>query len=238
MPPSKDFKPKDKCRICSVKFTEENKVKKQNLCRDCNSKLCKEYKKKNPNIISSYNKKYKAENRDEISVYNHNYNLNNREAIQTRQTIQHRERKLVDPNFKLTCKLRDRLRPLLIKSKSNDYNDFISCSPQFLRSWFQSKFTDKMTFDNYGTYWHIDHVVPCSAFNLLDPEEIKVCFHWTNLQPLESKANQSKVNKLDKVLLLEQILSAVLFAYTKKGSKYKNKYTLSNPKLLDFLVKI
>lgn len=238
MPPSKDFKPRENCRICSVKFTEENKVKNQNLCRDCNSKLCKEYKKNNPKIISSYNKKYKAENRDEISEYNHNYNLNNREAIQKRQTAQHRERKLVDPNYRITCTVRARLNKTM-KANSSNYNDLISCSPQFLRSWFQSKFTDKMTFDNHGTYWHIDHVVPCSAFNLLDPEELKVCFHWTNLQPLESRANQSKVNKIDKVLLLEQILSAVLFAHSKQQiSKYKNKYNLSNPKLLDFLVKI
>ena len=49
-----------------------------------------------------------------------------------------------------------------------------------------------MSFDNYGSYWHIDHVIPCSKFDLTDDKEIKRCFRWTNLQPLEASINISK----------------------------------------------
>ena len=41
-----------------------------------------------------------------------------------------------------------------------------------------------MTWENYGKYWHIDHIVPCYYFDLLKEEEQKRCFHYTNLQPL------------------------------------------------------
>ena len=39
--------------------------------------------------------------------------------------------------------------------------------------------------ENYGTFgWHIDHIRPCSSFDLTDLEQQKQCFHYTNLQPL------------------------------------------------------
>ena len=55
-----------------------------------------------------------------------------------------------------------------------------------------------MTFDNYGSYWHMDHVIPCSLFDLTKDEDLHNCFKWTNIQPLESKINLSKNNKINK----------------------------------------
>lgn len=49
-----------------------------------------------------------------------------------------------------------------------------------------------MTFENHGTIWHIDHIIPCKRFNLKDKEERLKCFNWSNLQPLYSKDNCSK----------------------------------------------
>jgi hypothetical protein len=48
-----------------------------------------------------------------------------------------------------------------------------------------------MSWNNHGQ-WHIDHVRPCSSFNLLNPEEQQQCFHYTNLQPLWAADNLSK----------------------------------------------
>ena len=54
-----------------------------------------------------------------------------------------------------------------------------------------------MTFENYGDYWHMDHIKPCASFDLNDEEEQKKCFHYTNLQPMEGKENMSKGSKYD-----------------------------------------
>lgn len=51
-----------------------------------------------------------------------------------------------------------------------------------------------MTHDNYGTYWHIDHVKPCSSFDLSCEEEINECFSWKNVQPLKGEENLAKSN--------------------------------------------
>tara|TARA_Y100000389_G_C17226930_1_gene396151 strand:- start:544 stop:708 length:165 start_codon:yes stop_codon:yes gene_type:complete len=53
-----------------------------------------------------------------------------------------------------------------------------------------------MSWKNHGLNgWHIDHIKPVSKYNLLDPEEQKKCFHYTNLQPLWALENIRKSNK-------------------------------------------
>ena len=41
-----------------------------------------------------------------------------------------------------------------------------------------------MNWDNHGEIWEIDHIKPCSLFNLIDIEQQKQCFHYTNTKPL------------------------------------------------------
>lgn len=54
-----------------------------------------------------------------------------------------------------------------------------------------------MSWDNYGYRgWHIDHIKPCSSFNLSDIKEQKKCFHYSNMQPLWWKDNIAKSNKV------------------------------------------
>ena len=54
-----------------------------------------------------------------------------------------------------------------------------------------------MSWYNYGVHgWHIDHVIPCSKFNLKNLDEQKKCFNYQNLQPLWAEENIKKSNKL------------------------------------------
>lgn len=41
-----------------------------------------------------------------------------------------------------------------------------------------------MTMQNYGSVWDIDHIRPIASFNLRDTDQVRQCFHYTNLQPL------------------------------------------------------
>ena len=60
----------------------------------------------------------------------------------------------------------------------------------------KSLFDTKMTWDNFGSYWQIDHIFPLAAANLEDRAEFLAVNNWRNLQPLEAKANIAKGDKV------------------------------------------
>jgi hypothetical protein len=62
----------------------------------------------------------------------------------------------------------------------------------------ESQFDDAMTWENYGSYWDVDHIYPQSKlpYDTLDHPNFKRCWSLDNLQPLEKSANQSKGNRI------------------------------------------
>jgi hypothetical protein len=61
----------------------------------------------------------------------------------------------------------------------------------------EKQFKNGMTWENRGfNGWHIDHIIPISSFDLTDIEQQKICFHYSNLQPLWAKENILKSNKI------------------------------------------
>jgi hypothetical protein len=68
--------------------------------------------------------------------------------------------------------------------------DFISYSEYLAK-----KFVGVMTLENYGTVWHIDHIIPLASAK--NEQELMQLLHYTNTQPLFAKDNLSKGAKLD-----------------------------------------
>lgn len=53
-----------------------------------------------------------------------------------------------------------------------------------------------MTWENYGSEWHIDHVIPLSHFDLTDRMEFLEACNWLNLRSLWTKENLSRGNRI------------------------------------------
>ena len=54
-------------------------------------------------------------------------------------------------------------------------------------------FDENMSWNNRGTRgWHFDHIRPTTTFDLLNKEELEVCFNYRNIQPLWSTRNNAK----------------------------------------------
>ena len=79
--------------------------------------------------------------------------------------------------------------------KSKRTMELIGCSTNYLLNYLESQFDDEMSWSNYGA-WHIDHILPCCSFDLSQPEQQKICFHYSNLQPLWARDNLMKGGKV------------------------------------------
>jgi len=190
---------KQECKKCFATLTDETKIKNKKLCKECNKILCREYKEKHKDLISLYNKEYKAKHKQDISKYNHDYNISHREIIQKRHTQYLKEKRLNDINYRIATNSRNRIKKLLKNINTSNISSIklLGCKQDFLIDWLKYNLKNDMTFENYGSYWHIDHVIPCKYFNLENDNELKKCFSWVNLQPLKASVNLSKQAKID-----------------------------------------
>lgn len=54
-----------------------------------------------------------------------------------------------------------------------------------------------MNWNNYGTYWNIDHIEPCCSFDLTIKENQQKCFNYKNCRPLLVSENAAKCRRED-----------------------------------------
>ena len=111
-----------------------------------------------------------------------------------------KERKKADPLFRLVSILRGRMYGAIKRGKGKKAfksMELLGCTPEEARIYLEKQFKPGMSWDNHGMYgWHIDHIIPIASFNLLDPEQQKKAFHYTNLQPLWAAENIAKSDKI------------------------------------------
>jgi len=99
--------------------------------------------------------------------------------------------------------LRAAVRGAMVHRRSNRDWDrdaklraIIGCTKQELRGHIEAQFQAGMSWENYGRGgWEIDHREPCASFDLTDPEQVRACFHFTNLRPLWRIDNMRRSRK-------------------------------------------
>lgn len=199
----------------------------QNQCKQCNAAATlaryhknpepkrvavREYRANNPEKIVearrlkalSLSEEEKKEKRD----YNRAYGEKNREALNEYARAWRRlnpsyesDRCKTDLNFKLMKRLRSRLASALMNAggakKAARTFDLLGCPIVWLEAYLEEQFVPGMTWENHGPVWHIDHIRPIASFDLTDPEQQRICFHWSNLQPLFALDNLRKSDTYD-----------------------------------------
>jgi hypothetical protein len=142
-------------------------------------KCSKEFYEKNKEILIKKSKEYREKNKEKMRKLSRDWeNKKNKE----------------DGFFRMKKRIRERIRDYMkgenkgVKTKEIiglDYNEF--------KEFISSKFSDGMSWENYGK-WHLDHIITlCSAKN---KEEILILNHYTNLQPLWAEDNLKKGGKI------------------------------------------
>lgn len=171
----------------SKKYRKDHKKEK--------AKTNKQYRLNNLDKI----KKYKILNRDKIKKQRKEYYEKNKEKELKRNNEYYKKRKKSDINYRILTNIRTRIAKILScqrTGKTESTKELLGCDGDFLKEWIKSQFDKNMSWDNYGSYWHIDHILPCSKFDLSNSEEREICFHYTNMRPLEKEENNRKKAKI------------------------------------------
>ena len=188
-----DTKICSKCKeIKDVSNFNKSNRNKSGLRAEC-KKCQNNYYKHNTEKIKNRRKERYIENADKELVRNKKYYNKNKSEIIKNLTIKRK----TNPIFRLKNNMRSRLIQFLKSNnlhKDNQTFDIVGCSPEFLKEYLEKQFTEGMSWDLVGNHIHIDHIIPLSSSNNKD-EIYKLC-HYTNLQPLWSKDNLKKSNKI------------------------------------------
>lgn len=175
------------------------------FCKDCEkTKSITEFSKqtKHPTGYMPYckeccYKRYGEKQRIRSLKYHktHKDNLYYREYRKKYKKLHPRKNRNLSINSKICMSMRKRIKKTL-KSHTIIYKDIIGCSGSQLKQYIESKFTNNMSWDNYGKLWEIDHIIPCAAFTSDNKQHLFWCWNYRNLQPLSKEENNTKSDKL------------------------------------------
>jgi hypothetical protein len=116
--------------------------------------------------------------------------------------------KVIDKSFNEKRKWQIALRRYIInKNKSVNYAPFFGISIDGFRNWIETQFNENIGWDNFSTDWHFEHVLPLAYFNFDNEEELKMCWHFTNIKV--EKMQQQKALKPD-LTAIKQYFTAIV----------------------------
>ncbi len=177
---------------------------KQKIYREANKEKLKkkqqEYYENNRDAVIAKQKKYAQENPDKIKLQRKQRMVKDREGELAKKRASEK-RRYATPIGKLSINMRTRMNLVLgrflkdtkIASGVRD----LGCSIEELKVHLESQFNSRMTWDNWGEYWHIDHIYPFAAIpDKNDRSQILAVCNWRNLQPLTATANLKKGDKV------------------------------------------
>lgn len=202
---------KEEKEVCNFGRDKRTPTGFRSSCNECRRDESRKYREKNPEkrkeTIRKYYiknkeaellryKKYRKDNPDKRKETTKKYYKKNKIKINQKTVYWNKIKYKTNSLYRLIHNLRIRTKEYLRQHRSSGKTfDVVGCTPDFLKSYLESKFMEGMSWDNYGYYgWHIDHITPLSSAKTKE-EVYKLC-HYTNLQPLWAYDNLTKGNKL------------------------------------------
>lgn len=191
-----------RCAKCSVEKSRDafskhkaNQDGLQSYCKLCQQLQLKAWREKNADHMKQYDEQYRERHREERREYNRQWRQEHGDYWRGYQN----ERLRTDLNYRLHNYISAAIRKAIRKNRRSTF-DILGYSTDDLRHHLESLFQPGMSWQNYGTEWHIDHIIPKSWFRVetedgIDEYELKTCWSLRNLQPLSAGENLKKKDR-------------------------------------------
>lgn len=200
---------KQMCHKCKLpKDTSEfysNKANKYGFhyeCKSCAHEDAVIRYNDNKEEIKSNVKQHYQENKEKRQQYSRQYYYNNTETQKLKSKNYHKKRRSIDPAFKLRKNISTLISIIIRSNGSSKMGQsvlkYLSYTIQELKEHLENQFDDNMNWENYGSYWSLDHIYPQSKlpYTNMEEENFQKCWALSNLRPLEKIANIKKGNKI------------------------------------------
>jgi hypothetical protein len=177
------------CKYCAIDQPENEFRKNRLKCKDC---------ERVAGVIDGKTDQRKQEksdwatnNKPQMGILQNSSYEKNKLKIRAKNSAKYHD---INSNFKIIKTYRIALATIL--SGRNNSSSALNFSRDTLVKWVSHQFDDEMTFENYGTNWTIDHVIPLKTIDE-HPELQDMIFEWTNLMPVNKKYNMTKKAIID-----------------------------------------
>lgn len=174
------FKRKDglqiRCKICQPIFEREQSLKRE--------------------------EKRKSLGREHFRLKDLNYRNKHREKVRQKRRIGQSNRLKEDTLYRIKHNVMSSINQYLDSPKTKKTVEILGCSIKEFKNHIELQFESWMNWENRGRYtgnysetWQIDHKIPISSAK--NEEEVYKLSHYSNLQPLCSRLNLEKGNKIN-----------------------------------------
>lgn len=167
----------------------------------------REWRKKNPEKEKEYQKKSKLKRRGIDAELYKIWAKDNPEKIR-KNNRKYYNKKKNDLHFRIDNNMRSLIwQSLKGKKNGRRWESLVGYTLEYLIKHLEELFDDKMNWENYGSYWEIDHIKPrCSfCYTSFNDLAFKQCWKLDNLQPMGKSQNRSKNKRFQKKYGIEPV---------------------------------
>jgi hypothetical protein len=121
-----------------------------------------------------------------------------KKAALVRDVIRRKKKKAEDPAYRLRVNISALVYDALVRkqgrTKGGSTFAHLPYTPADLKEHIENQFDETMTWDNYGTHWNVDHIIPQAAlvYDSLSHPNFRKCWALDNLRPLNRRENSRK----------------------------------------------
>ena len=104
-------------------------------------------------------------------------------------------------------------RYVLERNTSRSYAPYFGLDIENYRKWIELQFTPDLDWDNFGSSWQFDHIIPVAYFDFTKEEDLFLCWNFINIRVERLEPNKARGNRID-VLAVKPYFEAL---YSKTG---------------------